>query len=211
MSIYFAVEDQLSGSVAERLIYECFEGDVATMQLGKSVGGFGFIKKNLKKYVDLSRREYVVILTDLDLGECAPSLRAEWLRDQKIKEPMPRRMAFCIAVREVETWLLSDRKNFARFLGVNPSRIDRNVEQNVVDPKEYLINLARRATNREIKFDLLPAPRSEASIGMAYNYRLSKFARELWNPDDAADTCTSLRRAMERIREFKQIDQGQDS
>ena len=205
MSVFFAVEDQLSGSVVERLIKECFGNDVATRELGKPAGGFGFIKKNLKKYVDLAQRERVIVLTDLDRTDCAPTLRADWLHSQKISEPLPDRMAFCIAVREVEAWLLSDRTSFAKFLGVSPSRIAPNIEEKIVYPKKYLLDLARRAGKSDIKRDLLPLPRSEASVGIAYNFRLSGFARERWNPDRAADNSDSLYRAIERIRKIKQV------
>lgn len=178
MSVFVAVEDQLSRSVVERLVNDCFGNGVDTTELGRNAGGFGFIKSNLQKYVNLSQHQCVIILTDLDHGDCAPNLRADWFQRQRIEEPLPDRMAFCIAVREVEAWLLSDRINFATFLGISPDRIDRNVEESIANPKEYLLNLAKRSRNREVKFDLLPAPRSEATVGMGYNHRLSIFARD---------------------------------
>ena len=73
------------------------------------------------------------------------------------------------------------------------------MEENIANPKEYLINLARRAKIRDVKADLLPDPRSEAAVGTAYNDRLSAFARESWQPTEAANHCISLQRALARI------------
>ena len=47
-----------------------------------------------------------------------------------------------VAVHEVETWLIADKRNFSRFLGIREGRIETNVEE-IVDPKRYLIDLVR--------------------------------------------------------------------
>jgi len=199
MTVFYAVEDQLSRSVAERLISDIIGSSVEATQLGKKVGGFAFIKKNLSKYTELSQRDGVIVLTDLDDSQCAPELRAKWFRSQGIGEPLPTGMVFCIAVREIETWLLSDRENVAGLLGISAARIDRNVEENIANPKEYLLTLVRNSRKHEIRRQLLPAARSQARVGLSYNYTLSDFARTRWNPSAAAETCVSLRRAITRI------------
>lgn len=56
MSVFYAVEDQLSGSVAKRLIRERFGLDFPLMELGKKAAGFGYLKTNLSKYASLAMR-----------------------------------------------------------------------------------------------------------------------------------------------------------
>lgn len=202
MTIFFAVEDQVSGVVTERLIRDCAEPGVILHQLGKAYGGNGHIRSNMRKYIDLSTREKVVIMTDLDHSQCAPSLRSAWLSSNRLADPLPDGFVFCIAVREVEAWLLSDRDCFAEFIGISPDRIERDVESTIADPKEYLLQLARGAHKRDVRSDLLPAPRSGAKVGLSYNNRLSEFARDLWNPAVAAAANRSLQRAIHRIRDL---------
>lgn len=200
MTVFFAVEDELSRAVIERLIHGYISKEIPTIELGKKYGGFGCIKKNLKKYADLSARHRVVVITDLDDNECPPNLRSKWLSDSGIQDPLPDSMAFCIAVREIESWLLSDRINFAKFLGIKVSSIDRDVEENVPNPKEYIVHLARGSRNRSVKEDIVPPRRSAATVGLSYNFRLSSFVTSTWNPSEASSRSTSLRRAIEKIK-----------
>jgi len=202
MNIYFAVEDRLSGAVIERLVAECLGPDIYQRELGSRQGGNKFIRSQLPKYLELALREIVLVLTDLDKTECAPSLRAQWLNSARATVPLPDNFIFCIAVREVEAWLLADRAGLANFLGINPNVIGRNIEVDVVDPKEYLLNLARRSRVRAIKDGLLPGPGNDAVIGLGYNTLLTQFVRDKWNPQVAAGENASLQRAMDRISAF---------
>lgn len=75
MTIFYCVEDQLSRAVALRLISEYFQTPIQPQELGMAFGGFGHIKKNIRKYHDLSLRYPVLIITDLDREECPPNTK----------------------------------------------------------------------------------------------------------------------------------------
>ena len=202
MTVFFAVEDELSRAVIKRLICDYISKETP-IELGKKYGGFGHIKNNMKKYADLSAYGRVIVITDLDDNECPPSLRSKWLSDSGIQDPLPDSMAFCIAVREIESWLLSDRINFAEFLGINAPSIDRDVEENVPNPKEYIVRLARKSRNRSVKEDIVPPRTSKAIVGLSYNSRLSSFVASTWNPSEASSRSTSLRRAIGKIENLR--------
>ncbi len=103
-----------------------------------------------------------LVLTDLDNRECAPSMIQEWL-------PVTRNhnLIFRIAVREVESWILADRKGFAKFLGIAQKRIPENPDD-LIDPKAELIHLARASRKRDLMKDLVPREGSTARQGPAY-------------------------------------------
>jgi hypothetical protein len=114
-------------------------------------------------------------------------------------------MCFRIAVREVEAWLLADRDNIARFLGVAVSRVPRNVET-LENPKRELVDLVRGSRRREIREDMAPRPGSGREVGPAYASRLIEFAERLWAPQTASQQSDSLRRSLKclqrRIAEY---------
>ena len=199
MTIYYCIEDELSRAVAERLIDDyCPSGTIAT-ELGQAHGGFGYIKKNLRKFRDLSLRCPVLILVDLDRGLCAPSLRSSWLTSENILEPLPAGMIFCIAQTEIESWLLADTDGISSFLKVSPAKFRHNIEMSVVDCKEYLVELAKGSPNTEVRNDLSPSPKSMAATGINYNFKLSQFVVDVWDPQRAAENSLSLKRAISKL------------
>ena len=199
MTIYYCIEDELSRAVAERLIQQFCFPDTAIQELGKAIGGFGYIKSNMRKFHTLAQRSSVLIITDLDRCECAPSLRRGWLAGANIAEPLPEKMLFCIAQTEIESWLLADTRGIAALLKISPARLSHNIETLIVDAKEYLVQLAKGSPDVDIRKDLTPTANSGASTGLNYNYRLSKFVAEQWNPEEAAENSSSLRRAIAKL------------
>lgn len=199
MNIFYCIEDEISRAVAERLINICCPAGTSKQELGKVYGGSGHIKKNLQKFHNLAQTQPVFIITDLDQAECAPSLRKQWLDAEKIPEPLPERMLFCVVQTEIESWLLADRDGISSFLGVSPARLASNIEMSILDSKEYLVSLAQRSSVADIRKDLAPARRNNASTGINYNYRLSQFAENQWNPRAAAENSLSLHRAINKL------------
>jgi len=203
MIVYYCIEDEISRAVARRLINEYCPFGTSSQELGKAHGGFGYIKKNLQKFYDLAQRCPVLIVTDLDRAACAPSLRNNWLRAAGIVEPLPDKMLFCIVQTEIESWLLADTSGIASFLGVSTARLAPNIEASISNSKEYLVNLAKQSSNADIRNDLTPGRTSEASTGMNYNYRLSQFVCNEWNPQTAATNSLSLRRAIDKLSSLR--------
>ncbi len=134
------------------------------------------------------------VLIDLDGAHpCAPAARAAWL-------PAPASgMCLCIAVREIEAWLLADRNRFATFLHVAPSLFPTRPEDEA-DPKQIVVNLARRSRNRIVREELVPRPASGRAVGPAYNSRLTEFVLRVWDPREASTRSPSLDRALARLR-----------
>jgi hypothetical protein len=99
---------------------------------------------------------------------------------------------------EIESWVIADRDRLAAFLHVQAHRIP-NDPDSIPQPKEFIVNLARRARRREIREDLVPRPGSTAAVGPAYNARLIEFVELSWNAVEAATLSPSLARAIKRL------------
>jgi len=160
-------------------------------------GGFGYIKKRINGFNNAAKAMPYLVLTDLDRHECPPVLIEEWLTTTKHPN-----LLFRVAVREVEAWLLGCRESFAGFLGVPPNRIPANVEE-IPNPKEFVVNLARRSRKKHVRVDMAPAPASTAKVGPDYNGRLVYFVENLWDPTVAKENSPSLRKAIEALEVFQ--------
>lgn len=121
-----------------------------------------------------------------------------------IIEPLPAKMLFCVARTEIESWLLADTAGISSLLEISPAKMVSNVEMDIVDSKEYLVNLAKNSKNRLIRQELVPEPKSSASTGLSYNDRLSDFASNHWSPEDAKDNSISLKRAITKLTALEQ-------
>ena len=166
--------------------------------LGPAYGKAGkpALIEHLRGYNRAAQFRPWIVLVDLDQdAECAPPARAQWL-------PAPSRfMCFRIAVRKVESWLLADRETLAAFLGVAMSHVPTLPEM-LDDPKQTMINLARRSRRSAIKVDMVPRPESGRSEGQAYMSRMIEYAQGPWRPDVAAQHADSLQRLCRRLAEY---------
>ena len=181
-----ATEGSVDEAVVRRMILE------VGGQPGPVYGNNGkrHLRERITGYNNAARFSPWIVLIDLDHdAECAPPLRSHWLRD-----PAPF-MCLRVAVHQVEAWLLADRENIAKFLGVAASRVPRHVET-LTNAKEAMVDLARRSRRRDIREDMVPRPGSGRSAGPAYASRLIEFAQGMWNPQEAARPSDSLRRSM---------------
>jgi hypothetical protein len=167
-----ATEGSVDEAVVRRMILEV--GAQPGPVYGKN--GKRHLRERITGYNNAACFSPWIVLIDLDHdAECAPPLRSHWLRD-----PAPF-MCLRVAVHQVEAWLLADRENIAKFLGVAASRVPRHVEP-LTNAKEAMVDLARRSRRRDIR------------EGPAYASRLIEFAQGMWNPQEAARPSDSLRR-----------------
>lgn len=200
MNWFFACEDAISRAVVYRLTRDYGAAGTSLTELGMSSGGLGQIKARLANYVQLAKHNKVIVLTDLDSAECPPSLRGAWLADCGIVEDdIPPGFRFCIAVREVEAWILSDPASFSEHFSVPSNVISRAIERDVVDPKAHLLQVLKRSRKPQLRSEILPTPRSRATVGLGYNQRISEFVEGNWDPDAARHNSQSLQRAINRI------------
>ena len=183
-----AVEGSLDEAVVRRLISHAGgrAGDVY-IKSGKSN-----LRKKIDGYNNAARREPWIVLVDAD-ADCAPSLRNDWL-----PEPEPY-LCFRVAVREIEAWLMADAETLARFLSTAQSRIPPDPES-LGDPKQVMVDLARKSQKKEIRADMAPREDSGRSEGPAYSSQLIEYAASSWRPEVAALKSKSLQRAIRCLR-----------
>jgi hypothetical protein len=155
------------------------------------------LKKKIGGFNNAARGSAFLVLTDLDADECPPTKIGVWL-----EAPKHTNLIFRIAVREVEAWLLGDRVGLARFLGVSLTNVPREVES-LTNPKETLVDLARRSRRRDIRTDIAPANGSTAKVGPNYNGRLVSFVRTQWDIANAQLASNSLDRAVRALNTFE--------
>ncbi len=186
--IHGTVEGNVDEAVVKRLIRSV--GAIPGPIHGKR--GKGYIQKNIGNFNQAANYDLWFILVDLDEDECAPKVIHNWLPGQSKK------LCFRIAVREVESWLLADNENIARFLSVRQTLISQEPDS-IPNPKDYMVDLARKSRKRDIREDMVPRPDSGRTIGPAYTSRLIEFiydSKSGWRPEKAAGKSESLQKAL---------------
>ena len=184
-----AVEGVVDDAVVRRLV--AYVG----AEVGTVYGHRGkpYLHQKIRGFSQAARYSPWVVLVDLDeSAPCAPALISDWLADP------PSRLCFRVIIRSVEAWLMADAASMARYLSVPSSRIPGHPE-NLVKPKEALVNLARTSRRKAIRQDMVPRPRSGRREGPAYTSRLVEFTARAWRPDVAAARSESLSRAIRCI------------
>lgn len=193
--INLGYEDELSERVLKTLLSR--SGRAYVVGTCYTGGGFGYLKSRISGFNNAAKGTPFLILTDLDTADCAPSLMREWLPTPKHPHLLLR-----VAVREVEAWLIADREQMARFLGVQVDLIPQTFDA-MADPKAELIRLARLSPKREVRADIVPRPNSTSQQGPDYNARMAEFVERYWRPDVAALHSLSLRRTVQAIVRFR--------
>lgn len=171
--------------------------------LSEAVVLSGVLRKNGREYIRSRARELnrtahsvpVLVVVDLDRPvPCPADLIESWL-------PSPRApmLLFRLAVMEIEAWVMADRESFAAFLSVPMHRIPANPDE-ILQPKELIVSVAKRSKSRDIREDLAPSTGDTRRVGPAFNARLTAYVADTWNPAAAAASSPSLRRATERLR-----------
>jgi hypothetical protein len=158
--------------------------------------GKDHIRTKIASYNSAAKHGPWFVVVDLDdPNACPMDLRNSWLTSPEDL------MVFRIAVVEIESWLLADRARVAAFLGVSESKIPTNPDE-IPDPKQRLINLARTSRKRGIRQGLVPRDGSGANVGPTYASDIREFGANLWRPNEAALHSPSLARCMKRLREL---------
>jgi hypothetical protein len=156
------------------------------------------LRRALPGYNAAAERDPWLVLVDLDQDfNCAPTLVQDWLPDRG------RYMAFRVAVRQIEAWLMADRLRFAAFFSVK-GRVPDDPDH-LLDAKEQLLQAIRRSRRRAIRDDMLPREGSGRRVGAAYVSRLIEFVNDPergWRPDEAAGQSPSLARCLQRLDEL---------
>jgi hypothetical protein len=154
--------------------------------------GFSKIKRNILAYNNAAQFGYWFVITDLDRGECAPSLIKEWLPNGHNPK-----MLFRVAVREVESWLLADRENFATFFSISQALVPL-LPDTISDPKQTVIALARKSRKRNIREGIPPIDKY-ATIGPGYNNEFRDFIQNHWDIENARSHSPSLEKTLRAL------------
>lgn len=193
-TINIAAEDQLGIAALERILkYEFKNVQIARVLPSSRLSGNSPIRDRVQNFRSAAQAgQYFIVLTDLDNGKCASELLEKWG-----VLPLPANLLFRVAVREVEAWLLGDRTNMAKLLGVKPALVHPYPEQ-LKDPKGAILGLARKG-NRKIQKELLPDKGAFAKVGPGYNDVLCSFVAKDWDYRTAATNSPSLERFLDRV------------
>lgn len=162
--------------------------------------GCGYIAKKIKNF-NLTAQDihYLTLVDFMDAQqmdtqlECPPEVISIWLPHRRPK------MLFRIVVRELESWLLADRNNLAKFLKINVALLPLDPE-NITDPKRSLVNLARKSKSPRIREALVPQAQSTAQVGKLYVSEMKIFISEYWNIESARENAPSLDKAMRSLQ-----------
>ena len=199
-NVILAIEDRLSDAVATKIL------EKFGIEIVKRIGFQG--KSDLeRKAPELNRAANgitVFMLTDLDSPrDCPPRLIRSWIRGT-----LNPKFFFRVAVMEVESWVMADRIEFAAFLSIPLHRIPSPTDD-ILNPKEFLISLARRSGKKAIREALVPTQGATLSVGNQYNTLLSEFVQNHWDLERAATASPSLKRTLDRLTQGENMSTDQ--
>ncbi|PIP77230.1 MAG: hypothetical protein COW85_10095 [Ignavibacteria bacterium CG22_combo_CG10-13_8_21_14_all_37_15] len=193
--INIACEDPLSEAVALKILKEGQR--VFTVGAVYRKNGKTYLKQKVNGFNKASRGMPYLFLVDLDNDGCPPELINSWMGDQT-KNP---NFIFRVAVEEIEAWILADIENFSSFIGVNTALIPSESDT-IHNPKEFLINLVKSSSKREIKASIIPSKNSTAKVGPNYNGKLIEFVNTRWSLTVAQRRSKSLGKTINAINSF---------
>ena len=191
MIIDLLVEGKIDEIVGRKIIEFC------DFQPGVVYGnqGWQYIQSKLPGFS--VRAQYgnpILTLVDfMDTGLACPPSITNWLPD-----PHPRLLLRTV-VNEIESWLLADREAIAAYLRISVKHVPEFPEQ-IPDPKQTLVNLARRKSRRRLNRDLIPPQGISGVVGPGYTYRTHEFIQNYWDVERAAANAPSLKRCVKRLR-----------
>ncbi len=190
-NVILAIEDRLSDVVATKILNH-FGGEIIQKAGYK---GNSYLQQKAQSFNKGARKECsIFMLTDLDSPQdCPPGLIQSWIRG-----PLNPYFLIRVAVMEVESWVMADRVGFANFLSIPIHRIP-SPTVDILNPKEFLVSLARKSQKKRVRQALVPGPGTNLSVGPQYNEYLSDFIQDHWNLERAATVSPSLKRTIDRL------------
>lgn len=192
-SAILAVEDKLSETVSIKVLKDL--GISVSQRLG--LQGKSYLQRKAQSLNQTAKGFPVFMLTDQDSPEqCPTQLIQSWLRGEQHPHFFLR-----VAVMEVESWVMADRRGFANFLSIPLHRVPQDTDA-IPQSKEFLVSLARLSRRTSLREEIVPTPGSTSKVGPGYNSRLGEFVRDYWNVKSAASVSISLRRTLSRLNNF---------
>jgi hypothetical protein len=189
--ISILVEGNLDETVAREII-DASGGTVGTVY-GRR--GVDYIEKKVTGFNRLAKGIPILTLVDLmDLdSNCPAEVVREWLPHRH------EQMLLRLVVREIESWILADRTNISRFLGLRKALIPHYPEQ-LEDPKATLVELADSSQRQGLRSAIVPDDPTMNDEGPAYTIRMQRFVRNQWSVRDAMENAPSLHRCVQAVQ-----------
>ena len=195
-NVILAVEDELGEAISVKIL-NSFGIEI---RIVLKEDGNAYLRQKAPELNRSASGMDIFLLTDLDSSEnYPPEFISSWIKGT----PNPR-FLFRVAVIEVESWLMADRTGFANFLSIPIHRIPFPTDD-ILNPKEYLVSLARRSKKRRLRDELVPEPGARIPVGYGYNTRLIEFIQNHWNLERAATASPSLKRTLDRLAQGKNV------
>ncbi|EOG6950026.1 DUF4276 family protein [Edwardsiella piscicida] len=201
MKISIATEDILTEEIMIKVISSSKQFDIG-LKLGKQ--GNGYLVSKLNNFNELAKNSPVIVVFDLDLKPCPEKFRTS-LENKVINKR--ENLHLIVSVREIESWILADRVGFSSYFKVSKDKIERDPDE-LLDPKEKIINLAKQSKDSVIKKGIPPANGAAAKVGLSYNSLLTGFIRDEWDMSRAAEASPSLSLAIKTITGLLQVGEG---
>ncbi|MDR2440249.1 MAG: hypothetical protein LBE12_12895 [Planctomycetaceae bacterium] len=203
IQFYAYAEDAPSQAVLQKIIHS-FNNQETTIfcfreGFPKIMNGFSKIKERLPACIEIGKNGlYSISLTDLDKEYCCPpSLIRNWLSIEDGKPiELPEKTLFRVAVREIESWIMADRKKFAKYFDLTESLLP-TIPDKIRDPKKEFFSLLRKKERQKFRRML---PGKNSFIGPEYNDIMCDFIERHWLPTRAENNSPSLKRMMSRLR-----------
>ena len=189
VSVSAAVEGKIDEAVVRRLILHA-GGSIGTVHVKN---GKAALQKQILGYNSAARFTPWMVLVDLDIdAACAPQLR-----NQLIPALSPN-LCLCIAVRQVEAWLMADAQSLGQYLSLSPGMFPRKPEE-VAYPKDKLVSMARRSRKKAIRLGMVPREGNGRQVGPRFPALMIEYVLGRWRPETAATRAPSLARAIQRL------------
>ena len=190
--VILAVEDTLSDAISTKIL------EYFNLEIVQRVGykGNAYLKQRASSLNRAAGGFYnVFLLTDLDSPKnCPPKLIQSW-----VGSPLNSGFFFRVAVMEIESWIMADRRAVAEFLSIPLNRIPQRTDS-IEKPKEFLVSLARRSRKAKLRRELVPSPgATTAKVGTGFNARFTEFVRDHWDLERATSASASLKRTWDRL------------
>lgn len=165
--IFTGVVEGITDEAVLRAVLRCVDAELGEVH-GKR--GKEDIRKRIIGYNKAAHYSPWIVLVDLDQeADCAPALRSNWIGETASQ------MVFRIAVRSIESWLMSDAERFAEYFRISHDLIPGDTDA-LEHPKQVLIDLARKSSSRQVREGMIPRPQGGRKVGRLYPSYLIEFA-----------------------------------
>jgi hypothetical protein len=204
MDLYIVGEDDVTKTIIQKLLFYSSKNVKIISDLPARGGK---IKSLVEKFNNLSEFNPVILLTDLDTYDCAPTLLNNWF----IKNPRKPNFIVRIAIDEAEAWLMADREGFADYFRVPIDKIPTSKAVSKFRPSPIEMNFPYKSSLYMMK-EIIPFTSNSTfktkliakdgiSKGPEYNTSIIPFI-DAWNIQNASKNSSSLDRTVIRLKTF---------